>query len=556
MKRNVDELSKQRFDVLIIGGGITGAWTALDCAQRGLSVALIERADFGSKTSAASSKLLHGGIRYLQQFQFAKVRESAMERASYLRVAPQLSHALPFLVPTYSNFKQGRFFLGGGMALYQMLCAGQNRRIGHPDRRIPPPAFMGRKRLLQQVPLQNPDLNGAYVLPEFHMLNSERMTLTILQTAAAAGARPVNYVQAEEFLYQDGEVNGVRARDLVDQRQLKIQARLTINAAGPWTNALNRRLDSLAGYRLTTGFSVGSHLVTRQLISDYAVAIPSSFQGDNRLDRGGRHIFILPWRGHSLIGTSYVPAGADIDHLKINETEIEQLMGTVQSALPSLGLRRSDIRHSFSGLYPLQTTRIDANAYQGTGDYQIIDHQQQDGLAGMITALGAKFTTARLAAEKASDMAVSQLQHDGTACRTHTTPLLDSDIDSVEDYTDDRIREYAGLFDRDTVHRLVRKYGRGIDTLAERCRLHPEMNQRIGDSRATLVAELAHAIENEMTLGLDDFLYRRSGIGTIGYPGDAIAERCANYMAEALDHDPAWAAQALERLDRDYRFTP
>ena len=155
LKRNVEHLAKQRFDVLVIGGGITGAWTALDCALRGLSVALIERADFGSRTSAASSKLLHGGIRYLQQFQFSKVRESAMERASYLRVAPQLSHALPFLVPTYSNFKQGRFFLGGGMALYQMLCSGQNRKIDHPDRRIPLPSFMGRKQLLDLVPLQH-----------------------------------------------------------------------------------------------------------------------------------------------------------------------------------------------------------------------------------------------------------------------------------------------------------------------------------------------------------------------------------------------------------------
>ena len=230
MKRNVDDLAKQRFDVLIIGGGITGAWTALDCAQRGLSVALIERGDFGSRTSAASSKLLHGGIRYLQQFQFAKVRESAMERASYLRVAPQLSHMLPFLVPTYANFKQGRFFLGGGMALYQLLCSGQNRRIGHPDRRIPAPSFMGRTRLLQAVPLRNEDLNGAYVLPEFHMLNSERMTLTIVQSAAAAGAVAANYVQAEEFLHENGRVNGVRAHDLIGERPIDIQARLTINA--------------------------------------------------------------------------------------------------------------------------------------------------------------------------------------------------------------------------------------------------------------------------------------------------------------------------------------
>jgi glycerol-3-phosphate dehydrogenase len=314
VKRRPEKLADREFDILVIGGGITGGWLAFDCASRGLSVALIEKGDFGEATSAKSSKLLHGGIRYLQQLDFAKVRESALERAVYQRVAPHLTNFVPFLVPTYRTLPKGRSMLCAGMALYRLLCQGENRIIPDTAKRIPRGGMLSREEVLRAVPIQSAGVTGGYVFYESHMENSERMTLAVVKSAARAGAVCANYMRADGFLESDRVVCGVAATDLETGARFDIRARVSVNAAGPWSERLNGALGGGAAGRIT-GFSQGSHLVTRQLIERYAIAIPTRYRGANVVDRGGRHIFILPWRGYSLIGPSYVAAGSDLDRL-------------------------------------------------------------------------------------------------------------------------------------------------------------------------------------------------------------------------------------------------
>ncbi|HEY8536510.1 MAG TPA: FAD-dependent oxidoreductase, partial [Vicinamibacterales bacterium] len=357
MRRDLRALTRTEFDVLIVGGGITGACLAHDAALRGLSVALVEKGDFGGATSSASSKLLHSGIRYLQTLQFHKVRESAVERIRFQRIAPHLVRWVPFLVPTYRDLRKGRLLLGAGMAVYDLICAGHDREL--PDGRRPP-----RRRVLEPDAIARelpalagaPGLTGGHLFHELHMNSSERMTLAFIRTAAREGAAVANYAAVEEFLVDGSRVRGAVVRDELTGERLHVRAHVTVNAAGPWIPALNARLPVGRLPRPITHYSKGAHIVTRQLTPGFAVALPSSRRGAAIVNRGGRHIFVIPWRGYSLIGTSDSPFDQDLDTVAPGEDDIEGLLRDVAAAMPGAGLEWRDVRHAFAGLYPLTGT--------------------------------------------------------------------------------------------------------------------------------------------------------------------------------------------------------
>ena len=269
MQRDLDRLSRDEFDLLIVGGGISGACLVHDAALRGLSVALIEKRDFGGATSSASSKLLHGGIRYLQQARIDKVRESAMERAAFQAIAPHLSRYVPFLIPAYPGLARGRATLATGVAIYEWLTSGPNARIPDRAKRVPRASRDQVAAWLRQVDALSPRERptGASVIYESHLHSSERMTLAFLKTASANGAAIANYVEAGAFVRHGDRVSGVHARDALTGREMRIGARLTINAAGPWIGGLDQKLGVRPLDRQITGFSRGAHIVTRQILS-------------------------------------------------------------------------------------------------------------------------------------------------------------------------------------------------------------------------------------------------------------------------------------------------
>ena len=211
MIRDTPSLASTEFDVLVVGGGITGAFVALDAAARGLTVGLVEKGDFGEATSAASSKLLHGGIRYLQQGQPRKVRESALERIRFQNLAPHLCRYVPFVVPAYRGWQKGRALLRCAMVAYNALCLGQNRHLRVPGRRVPRGRSISKQEIAQLLPgVLSEGITGGVLFYESHMHNSERMTLAVLETAASRGAALANYVQAQSLLSDGRRVSGVR----------------------------------------------------------------------------------------------------------------------------------------------------------------------------------------------------------------------------------------------------------------------------------------------------------------------------------------------------------
>jgi len=528
-KRNLEQLSTQTFDVVIVGGGISGAWLALHCAQSGLSTALVEKGDFAAQTSSASSKLLHSGIRYLQQMQFGKVRESALERAHYLYAAPHMSLPIPFAVPTYKNFQRSKLFLGCGMVAYHALCLGENGIIESTEQQLPRTTAIGASKLNKICDLSMEDHTGAVVFYERQMINSERMVLAILQTASEHGAQIVNYVVAKQLLRKGDQVQGIVAKDLQTNTELKIQAKLVINAAGPWIDSINSGIKKLQKPSIN-GFAIGSHIITRQL-SDHAIAFTTKHQSDAKIDRGGRHVFVIPWRGYSLIGTSYDECEAANPNLSLKSSHVQQLLEVINDSIPNAHLTAGDLISGYSGLYPLRTENIDSAVYQGSGEYQIIDHESTDEIKGLITALGAKFTTGR----KLSALTMKFVQKKIAAdINISKTKLHSSQYQSLADYSQQQVARYADLLPSKTVHHLISHYGSEIESLMARVSDQPKLLQPICNHLPDIMGQVVWAIEQEQAINLEDVLFRRTSIGFLGLD-DAAIKRTAALMAVSLN---------------------
>ncbi len=545
--RDLTQLCDGQFDVLIIGGGITGAWLALHCVQQGYKTALIERGDYASQTSSASSKLLHGGIRYLQQFQFYKVRESALERAEYVYAAPHLSTPVPFIVPTYPDFKRSKFFLKCGMLAYSTLCLGEDSLIDAKSETLPKSYAISPNQLNEICDLTHESHTGGVVFYERHMLDSERMVLAILQTARKLGACIYNHVSADGFLGTDSQVSGVNATDQLTGHEFKIQSTLTINAAGPFVDSLNSVLKNAKNAPKIDGFAVGSHIITRQ-ICDHAIAITTKHQSNAKIDRGGRHVFAIPWRGYSLIGTSYDETDCADSDLSITSDHVEQLLDAINEGMPNVKLTRDDIISGYSGLYPLHTDNIKSTVYQGSGEYQITDHETANGVTGLITALGAKYTTGRKVSALTSALIAQKFSD---TARIEKTKLDGSQFSCFKTFINNKVKQYQSRYSETTIKHLAMLYGSNLDDFISRIDGQDALKATICASQPDIFGQVIWAIEREQAHTLQDILYRRTSLGLLGIQPDELPP-IADLMAERLgwsnEHTQAQLQACLDQL--------
>ena len=532
MKRRPEVLEAAEHDLLIIGGGITGACLAFDAATRGMRVALIEREDFGGATSAASSKLLHGGIRYLQQLRLGKARESARERLFFQNLAPHLTRYVPFVVPTFRGLAKSKPVLSAGMMLYEALCIGQTELLLDRDRAVPPGRELSVADVTAMVPgIKGEGLTGGRLFHESHMINSERMTLAFIDGASVHGAAVANYVSADGFLRQGDRVVGMQATDTESGRDLTIRARVVVNAAGPWIRTLNEQLEMSSVGRVVTGFSRGAHLVTKPLTDGYAVALPTRRRAESVVGRGGRHVFIIPWRGHSLIGTSYGPHDGPLENLSPTRAEIDDLIEDINAVLGETTLAIEDVRYAFAGLYPLTAAEIDPQVYQGSADYQVVDHGKDDGIPGLFTVFGAKYTTARLLAERALDRIASTLEGEWRECQTRAVALPSAPVAGEA--------QAAGMVPEQMADDLHSHYGSQAAAVATLAGREATRTEPLGEARGAWGVDPVWAVREEMARHLDDVVFRRTGLGTLGNPGEEVLQRTARLMADELGWDAA-----------------
>jgi glycerol-3-phosphate dehydrogenase len=356
MKRNLPELSRNIYDVLVIGGGIYGAWTAWDAALRGLSVALLDKKDFGSANSSNSLKVIHGGLRYLQHADFRRLRRSIVERTVLMSVAPHIVHPLPFLMPTYGHFMKSKEIMS--LALMVNDLVGFDRSwLKDPQKRLPRGRVVSKDECLQLFPGVNEErLTGGAIWYDCQMYNSERMLFSILRSAEKAGATLANYVEVTGFIKKGRRVAGVKVRDVLNDEELAIYAKIVVNTSGPWVDNVLRLLNGNhqnPGVLLSKAMNL---VVKRQIIPKYAVGLWSKCRfkdEDAILSKGSRLIFIIPWREFSLIGTTHVRYEGDPNNFMITEKDIQDFITELNAAYPAAALEREDVSFVHGGLLPM-----------------------------------------------------------------------------------------------------------------------------------------------------------------------------------------------------------
>ncbi len=524
------------FDVVVIGGGITGAAVAYEAASRGLRVALFEKGDFAEATSAASSKLIHGGLRYLAHHEYRLVRESLRERRTLENIAPNFVYPLAFLLPHYrGSITTSRGFVKLGLTLYDLLAFDKGR-TWEAAKRIPGhQSLSAREALARQPRLKPAGLTGASLFYDCLSIAPERLALAFVKSAVHHGARVANYARVAGFLCAHGRsaVQGVKVRDRIDRQTYTVRAAVTINCAGPWADSvLALAPGQTGGDHLRR--SEGIHIITRPIISpDSAVSAMTA---------GGRHCFLIPWRAHTLIGTTDKAYQGHPDDYRVSRTSIQELLDTVNATFASLNLTWNDVRHTYGGLRPL-VERQTAETYKASRQYEIRDHRQ-DGHPGLLTVEGGKWTTSRHLAEKLVDrLARTSALAPGRSISAHRY-LRGCAIRDMQIHIR-RITERHPDFDAQTIDTLGRLYGTDCEAVLDLARRDHTLAARL-NHEGELPAQAVYAVRHEMARNLLDIVLRRSGIATIGNPGAAILNQVAAAVAPELGWDSGQIAAEVQ----------
>lgn len=533
MRRDFPSLARQTHDVLIIGGGITGACIARDAAMRGLKVALVEKKDFSHATSAANSKLVHGGLRYLKNLELGLVRESLRERRIWQRIAPHLVYPLPFLIPQPKSGK-GKFTLKLGLSLYDWLSYDR-KWLDDPDQRLPGHRSVKTDELTRRAKIA---IESGYPTAieyfDCQMYAPERLGLGCLQDAVARGARVANYVEALSISKSaDGRVTGARVRDLATGAEIDIAAGVTVNAAGPWADlVMAMAQDGKPSHHLIR--AKGIHLITRSLTNGAALAM---FVGNG-------HFFVLPWRGHSILGTTDDVLEGYPDGLTPTDGDIQKMLDAVNAGLPSAKLTRTDVLHAYAGARPLvddSAATAKGGSYKKSRKAEIIDHAE-DGEEGLLSALGGKWTTSRHVAAQAVDTIERKLGRRPRRAPTDRAPLGGTSTGNFRAFTA-RSQAENRRVDPEVVANLARNYGTALGDVIVEGNGDARLLERLGNATTDCGAQVLYAARREMARTLEDVIFRRTGIGTLGNPGEAVIARCAQLMAREMK----WGAEEQTR---------
>ncbi|GFO69554.1 glycerol-3-phosphate dehydrogenase [Geomonas limicola] len=529
VRRETDLESLKRggeFDLLVVGGGATGCGVALDAASRGLRVALVEREDFASGTSGRSTKLVHGGVRYLEaalthldRVQFNLVREGLHERGILLRLAPHLCHRLPLVTPLYGTLEVP--YVWFGLKLYDLLAG----RLGLGHSR-----FLRARELLRRFPMiRSQGLKGG-VLYYDGQFNDARMNLALALTARQQSALVLNYLEVQELLHREGRVAGALVRDGIEGDSFEIRARCVVNATGPWSD-LVRRLDDPRQEPLLA-VSSGSHLVLPASFAPAGAGITIPRTED------GRVLFILPWLGGCLVGTTDNPARLEPDP-QASPGDIDYLVRHLKRYF-NLEVAPSDITAAWCGLRPL----VQDPAAHDTARLAR-DHVVNVSGTGLVSIAGGKWTTYRRMAQDAVDAAlrVAQLAP-GKGCHSDRIPLWGAD--GFHDTLADELAREFHLEPEQAAH-LSRNYGGEAGRVLACCR--GALAERLVAHHPYLKGEVVYAVRHEMVRHGADFLLRRIPLGLLDQAAALEAVPAVlDLMSRELSWSPSERAVEAQRL--------
>ncbi len=525
-------LAEESFDVVVIGGGITGAGVALDAASRGYSVALVEREDFASGTSSRSSKLVHGGLRYLQNFDLGLVREALLERALMVNLAPHLVRPLPLLVPGFDG-KRPDVLVGVGLNMYDVMARDRLRRRPaeeewSPDRH----RVISAEETLELIPaLEARNPTSAYLFYDCQT-DDVRLVLTVLGEAERFGAVIANRLEVTGLVDRGGHAAGVICLDRLGGGEFELQAQNVVNATGVWADRI--RPDEIYAEEEVPRIrpSRGTHITISQedLCLHAGAIVPAG---------GGRTIFALPWLGRTLIGTTDNDYEGELEHVAPDENDIEYLLDACNDFFGT-SLTPADLTGAFAGVRPLISTGDPKKSVDISRKAELYETS-----SGLLTITGGKLTTWRRMAKMTVDRIVERESRDAE-CRTHEIPLglpaEPEDLPGVEGVDEASHALLAG------------RYGHAARGVLELAAARPELARRVVPELPDLLAEAPFAVANEQAHGVADVLMRRTRVALLAGPelvdGDAEAPRA---VAEAIAPELGWDEERVEKELRDWQ---
>ncbi len=541
MDRFVEGYNGERFDVIIVGGGISGAAVAYDAASRGLRVALLEKRDFGWATSAATSKLIHGGLRYLQNLEFGLVRESLRERKIISDIAPNLVCPIPFLVPGYRDLRRSKWALRVGLSLYDLLAYDKGRTWDR-SKRIPNHRWVSVETVLGLEPrVRKEGMTGGSVYYDCQCVYPERLTLAFIRSAMGHGARAANHANVRGFLLSsDDRIRGVEVEDLLSGRRHEIRGSLVINCGGAWVDHV-REMVGKTEIECHIRRSEGIHILTKKWQSELAVVMWTP---------AGRHFFMVPWRGHQLIGTTDKEYEGDPDEYRVTRESIEELVQEANASFGSGDLKYEDVVFAYGGLRPLVDKQT-KGTYESSRRYEVCD-DASNGVEGLISVEGGKYTTSRHLAVKVVDMVSKKLNRDLGRSATDKKYLAGCEIPDVDGFISE-LKTHFPDFSEKTVDYVGRDYGTQSRDVLELARAEPSLAEVLNQDGQILAAAV-FAVRKEMARTLNDILFRRTGLGNIGHPGKETVNKVAVLAAKELGWDDSKLDEELILADQALRL--
>ncbi|MFI7167955.1 glycerol-3-phosphate dehydrogenase/oxidase [Rhodococcoides fascians] len=516
----IARMEAEELDILVIGGGVVGAGTALDAVTRGLKVGLLEARDYAAGTSSRSSKLFHGGLRYLEQFNFSLVFEALKERSLVLNtLCPHLARPVPFIYPLEKVID--RPYVGLGIGVYDVMGAGRGVPSHHKH--------LGKKKTLESFPSgKRSAIRGAVKFYE-GQVDDARHTMMIARTAAAYGALCANSTRVTGFLREDDKVVGVVASDLETGRSFEVRAKQVINAAGVWTDEVQQMVGGRGQFQVRA--SKGVHLVVPRNRINSATGIITRTEKSL--------LFVIPWGSHWIIGTTDTDWKLDLAHPAASQSDIDYILGHVNKLLAD-PLDRADVVGVYAGLRPLLFGESDSTSTLSR------EHAVSSPVRGLTVIAGGKYTTYRVMAKDAVDAAVHGLERTVPKCVTENIPLVGADGYLGAYNSRNLTAERTGMRVSRVEH-LLGRYGTLMGEVLDLIDADPELGKPLDSAPEYLKAEVVYAASHEGAQHLEDILTRRTRI-SIEVPdrGEAAAEEVARLVAPILGWDDQHRTEEIE----------
>jgi glycerol-3-phosphate dehydrogenase len=555
MKRNLGRLADELFDILVVGGGIHGAAIVREAVARGFRVALIEQGDFGQATSANSLKIIHGGLRYLQQADLKRMRQSLKARRMFMEMAPHLVHPQPFLVPIYGHGMRGKEAMAVGLAVNDLLSWDRNRSLP-PDNLIPNGKVISREECLTILPhIKKRGLTGGAVWYDGLAANTERLTLEFILDASEMDAAVTNYVRAKSLVVEGGTIQGVQAEDRISRIPLTIRSQWVINAAGPWLNSL--LTDFPNADPLPIHWTKGINLIIdRPMFSGYGAGL-----GEDQVPKTpGRAVkkrqrlfFFVPWQGRTMVGTAYNRYDGDLEHFRMETGDIQDFLDDLNIIYPPGGLTLKDVSFFHVGLLPVSEGQ-DPGDRQAEPDrhFRLIDNEPIVKAKGLISVKGTKYTTAPLVAEKVVDLISIKGDKTLPVCgdtkkiSSYDQPALLNDLAKIYQ---EKIKGDQGKIAR----HLHQNYGTKSRLILGYLLKDRELSRFISEDPPIMAAEIVHGVREESALKLSDVVFRRTNLGQFHRPSSEALQATAEIMTKELGWDGKRTQEEIQEVLEVYR---